>query len=38
MRPILTGLGIIQLLVTLVYFLSYFKCKFELAKFRAKKY
>lgn len=37
-RPILLTIDLVQLLITLAYFISYYKCKFELAKFRSKKH
>jgi hypothetical protein len=37
-RPVLFGINLIQLCITLAYFGSYKVCTSELAKFRAKKY
>ncbi len=37
-RPILFGIDLIQLFITLAYFSSYKVCTYELAKFRARKY
>ena len=37
-RPVLFGINLLQLFITLAYFGSYKVCTYELAKFRAKKY